>query len=137
MSGSLACVAAPPFIEATTRLASTRDSDGPYVVQSVVSDVLVDDAVELHYRVVGDPGFIPLLMVEDEDGERFSAGIPGRPAGTSIQYYVTVIRDGARVADDPAAAGAGPYQFDIRAPRAGVDRVRGPQERAALVKHSR
>ena len=115
-AGVPGCVEAPPFIESTTRLSTTHDTEGPYIVHSVVSDVLRDDAVELHYRVVGVREFIPLLMAEDNDGERFRVGIPGRPAGTVIQYYVTVIRDGVRVADDPPAAGAGPFQFDIQAP---------------------
>lgn len=110
--GLASCVEAPPVIESTTVLSSTPNTVGPYMVQSVITGV-TDHAVELRYRVDDDPRFVPLPMLAD--GERFSAGIPGRPAGTSISYYVTVLHDGQRIVDDPQGAGAAPYAFMILA----------------------
>ena len=111
-----ACVEAPPVIEATTALSSTPDTTGPYVVQSVITDLAGDDRVVLRYIIDDAIEFASLRMLEDEDGERFSAGIPGQPAGTAIGYFVTVLRDGERITDDPTGAAARPYRFQIVEP---------------------
>ncbi|MCG8416305.1 MAG: hypothetical protein MJE77_00015 [Proteobacteria bacterium] len=111
-----ACDDAQPFIESTTVLSDTTDTVGPYVVQSIIVNAGGDDIVELRYFVDDQSQFIPLLMQADQDGERHEVGIPGRPAGSTISYYVTVLRDGARVADDPGAGAAQPYQFNVLSP---------------------
>ena len=107
-----ACSEAPPIIASTTVLESTPDTVGPYVVQSVILDV-GDHEVELRYRIDDDLRYLPLPMVADSGGELHSAAIPGRPAGTRIAYYVTVIAGGERIVDDPEGAGAAPYTFTI------------------------
>ena len=111
------CVEAPPIIESTTALESTPDTVGPYVVHTVVSGV-TDQAVELRYRLDDDLRYIPLRMLTapgSSPGEHYTAAIPGRPAGTIIAYYVTVLQDDTRIADDPVGAGAQPYTFAIAA----------------------
>jgi hypothetical protein len=113
--GLCACQEAPPAIESTTVLQSTPDTVGPYVVQSVIVGVTGHD-VELRYQVDDDLRFIPLPMLPDDGGELFRAAIPGRSAGSTISYYVTVLEGRERVADDPEAAAAGPYVFTILAP---------------------
>lgn len=104
---------ASPYIDSTSRLGNTPDTVGPYVVQSVVIGVVGSDRVELNYTVDDENRYVPLLMAEANDGERFSAGIPGQPTGTEILYYVAVVRDGERWTADPDGAGAVPYRFTI------------------------
>lgn len=105
-----ACDAATPVIESTTRLESTADSVGPYVVNSVIIGA-DDDLVQLYYLIDDALTFVALVM--ERSGERYSAAIPGQPAGSEIAYYVAVTRDGTRLVSDPEAAGAGPYVFTI------------------------
>jgi hypothetical protein len=107
-----ACSEAPPIITSTTVLESTADTVGPYVVQSVIIDA-GDHAVELRYRIDDDLRYLPVPMTADSDGELHSGAIPGRPAGTRIAYYVTVLSGSERIVDDPEGAGAGPYTFTI------------------------
>lgn len=110
--GLCACQQAPPVIESTTALQSTPDTVGPYVVQSVIVGV-TDQDVELRYQVDGDLRFIPLPMMSEPGSELYRAAIPGRPTGSTISYYVTVLDGSERIADDPEAAAAGPYVFTI------------------------
>ncbi len=105
-----ACDAATPVIESTTRLESTPDSVGPYVVNSVIIGA-DDDLVQLYYLIDDDLSFVPVVM--ERSGERYAAAIPGQASGSEIAYYVAVTRDGVRLVSDPEAAGAGPYLFTI------------------------
>ncbi len=107
-----ACDVSAPLIESTTRLESTSDVVGPYVVHSVIIGV-DDENVDLDYLVDDARRFIPIPMTAVEGEELFRGEIPGQPSGTVISYYVAVVRDGVRVAADPDAAGAGPYIFVI------------------------
>lgn len=107
-----ACDVSAPLIESTTRLESTSDTIGPYVVHSVIVG-LDDEYVDLDYLVDDAKRFIPVPMTAVDGEERFRGEIPGQPSGTVISYYVAVVRDGVRVAADPDAAGAGPYVFVI------------------------
>ena len=109
-----ACTEAAPTIESTQRLGATSDIVGPYAVHSVITDILDGDVVELRYAINDETAFTAIEMIEDGDNpERFRAEIPGQPAGSAIGYYVTIIRDGERVADDPLAGAAGPYRFEV------------------------
>lgn len=107
-----ACTEAPPAIESLTELSATSDTVGPYVVQAVITGVTGEE-VELHYRIDDDRRYIPLPMRQSEQPERYSAALPGRPAGTVISYYVVVLRDGDRVAMLPEGAAAAPFTFTI------------------------
>jgi hypothetical protein len=105
-----ACDSATPVIESTTRLDSTADSVGPYVVNSVIIGA-DDDLVQLYYLIDDAPTFVPVVM--ERGGERYHAAIPGQASGTEIAYYVAVSRDGTRLVSDPDGAGAEPYVFTI------------------------
>lgn len=107
-----ACNEADPIIESTSRLGDTADTIGPYLVHSVILNVGRDDRVEVFYNVNDQASFIPLRMTEQANGELFIGGIPGRPAGSRITYYVAVSDpDGNRLVADPTGAGALPYSF--------------------------
>ena len=116
--GLSAC--AEPYIESTTELESSSDTTGPYRVQTVVVGGLVSDSVELMYNPAdSEPRrYIPLPMEAlDEDGrtgELFIASIPGQPAGTSIRYYVRVLRDDEQVAESPVGGDLRPFIVNIR-----------------------
>jgi len=110
--GLAACELSAPFIESTTRLESTSDTTGPYVVHSVIIGV-DGEHVDLDYLIDDERRFIPVPMTAVDGEEQFRGEIPGQPSGSVISYYVAVVRDGVRVASDPEAAGAGPYVFTI------------------------
>lgn len=116
--GLSAC--ADPYIESTTELESSSDTTGPYRVQAVVVGGMASDNVELLYNPTdSEPRrYIPLLMEAlDEDGrsgELFVASIPGQPAGTSIRYYVRVLRDDEQVAESPVGGDLRPFILNIR-----------------------
>lgn len=107
------CDEAAPIIESTTRLEDTTDTNGPYVVETVVIGA-DGDAIELVYLVDDDPEFIPVAMQLVPGTDVWVGEIPGRPAGTRISYYVEVLRDGDRAAVDPKGAGAAPYEFRVQ-----------------------
>jgi hypothetical protein len=113
-----ACSEPDPEILATTVLGSTHDTAGPYRVDAIVRNVAGDDEVVL--RVGIDTGnedrFFPRAMAEDDTGERFTAAISGQPAGTSVVYFIEVIRDGDRVAIDPDSNLVAGYGFQVLAP---------------------
>ncbi len=120
---SAGCDVAAPTIAATTILSDTSDVVGPYAVYTVVEGI-GDHRVELRYRLDDTVTFIPVLMEsidEDEDsgdGELYRAAIPGARAGTRISYYIAVLDgtgsgEGGRLAADPEAGAAAPYQFTI------------------------
>lgn len=106
-----ACDRATPVIESTTVLESTADHIGPYGVQSVVIGVEGEN-IELNYAIDGGL-YIPLPMRGTDGTEVFQAAIPGQAAGTRVEYYVSILRDGVRLTTDPEGAGALPYHFDI------------------------
>ncbi len=92
---------------------------GPYLVQSIVIGSFDSDSVDLMYNPAdSEPRhYIPIRMhARDEDlrtGELFEAGIPGQPAGTTIRYYVRVLRDGEPVAESPDFGDLRPFILDI------------------------
>lgn len=115
---SVAC--ADPFIESTTVLGSTIDTDGPYEVRTVVIGNLESDRVELFYNSVDqEPEHYLRLVMEplDADGrpaELFRGAIPGQAAGTVIRYFVAVERDGSQVAEDPVGGDLRPFTLTVR-----------------------
>ena len=115
------CLAAcaDPYIESTTELGSSADISGPYRVQSVVVGGFASDTVDLMYNPIDNQPqrYIPLAMVPVDDdqraGELFEASIPGQPAGTTIRYYIRVLRDGDEVALAPVGGDLRPFVFRI------------------------
>tara|TARA_R110002096_G_scaffold143328_1_gene299131 strand:+ start:100172 stop:100570 length:399 start_codon:yes stop_codon:yes gene_type:complete len=111
---------ADPYFESTTDLGSSADTTGPYRVQTVVVGTHTSDTVELLYNPTdSEPRrYIPLPMEAlDEDGragELFVANIPGQPGGTSIRYFVRVLRDDEQVAESPPGGDLRPFILNIR-----------------------
>ncbi len=111
---------ADPFIESATVIESGSDATGPYRVESVVIGLHSGDVVDLMYNPTdGEPErYIPLRMEAlDEDGragEHFAAAIPGQPAGTTIRYYIRVLRGDEEVAEAPVGGDLRPFAFTIR-----------------------
>ncbi|MCP4445510.1 MAG: hypothetical protein GY811_09235 [Myxococcales bacterium] len=110
---------ADPYIESTTDLESSSDSTGPYRVRTVIVGSFSGDTVDLMYNPTDSQPqrYIPLRMDSlDEDeraGELFAADIPGQPAGTTIRYYVRVLRDDETVAESPVGGDLRPFQLTI------------------------
>jgi hypothetical protein len=107
------CDEAAPIIESTTVLDDTTDTNGPYLVETVVIGA-DGDAVELDYVVDDDVEFIPVAMQLVPGTDLWVGEIPGRQVGSRISYYVEVLRDGERAAVDPKGAGAAPYEFRVQ-----------------------
>lgn len=96
---------ADPYIESTTVLEDTVDTEGPYEVWSVAVGVDASDHLELRY-VAGGADERPARMLDVEDdgdgpGELYRGAIPGQPAGTEIRYRVVVVAEGEVLAADP------------------------------------
>ncbi len=114
------CACADPFIESTTVLESSADTTGPYQVESIVVGLHGGDTVDLMYNPSDREAerYIPLRMEpQDEDGragEHFVAAIPGQPAGTTIRYYVRVLRDDEQIAEAPVGGDLRPFVLTIR-----------------------
>lgn len=104
-----ACTAEKPRILSVTIHGDTRDTVGPYAVQTVVAGVTGDDRVNVVYGVRAEGPFIPLRAATlGERDDLFRAAIPGQRAGTTVLYHVSVLRDGEidPVAEDRPAEGA-------------------------------
>lgn len=117
LTGLAAC--ADPYIESTTVLESSSDSTGPYQVRTVVVGAYASDDVDLMYNPAdkNPEHYIPLAMTPLEEdarsGELFSADMPGQPAGTTIRYYIRVLRDDETVAEAPVGGDIRPFQLTI------------------------
>ena len=62
-----------------TPLGDTEDSSGPYVVSASIahtSPITGTDAVQLHWRMAGDPSYTDVTMT-DLGGDQYEASIPG------------------------------------------------------------
>jgi hypothetical protein len=100
------CTAEEPKILSVSVLTDTRDTTGPYPVTIVASGVSDGDEIAVLYRVRGeDPpngggdagvgnGYVAVTAQEGERDDLFSAPIPGKPAGSQIDYYAVAKRDG-------------------------------------------
>lgn len=117
LAGLASC--ADPYIESTTDLESSSDTTGPYQVRTIVVGTYASDDVELLYNPFDkEPeNYIPIAMTPlDEDtraGELFEASMPGQPAGTTVRYYIRVLRDDETVAESPVGGDIRPFRFDI------------------------
>lgn len=100
----LAVGCADPFIEATTALSDTPDTEGPYQVWAVVVGAGRSDRVELRVDVDGDETSTQMRRTDDDGddpGELYRGAIVGQPTGATVRYRVAVERDGELVALDP------------------------------------
>jgi hypothetical protein len=98
-----------PEIANTTVLGHTADTDGPYVVETEITDF--SDITEKHcyFRVNGGGLYeAPLTLIDAETGLH-RAEIPGYPLNTEISYWIEAEDVVGHASRDPE--GAGTYDF--------------------------
>jgi hypothetical protein len=103
--------------------ADTPDTGGPYEVAVVIrTDATVKSAVVRWFVAPADAPR-PLPLVRDAGTDRWTAGIPGQPAGAVIRFTVEVEDDEGHVVVAPAAPKANQpaptFQFTVLAPASG------------------
>lgn len=105
-----------PYITDTTQIFDTDDTVGPYVIQSTVTDLSGVADRNLHYTISGQGGpyTLPMTVVDAPSG-LVQAAIPGQPAGTRVQYWVSAADVVGNTSVDPAGAPWPPYSFMIGA----------------------
>lgn len=107
---------ADPFIEATTALEDTSDTEGPYVVWTAVVGADRSDVIELRFSVDGGDELTATMRKTDDDGdgpgELYRGAIFGQEPGSTVRYRVAVERGGEVVALDPPEAAA-PFVFSV------------------------
>ncbi len=101
---ALGCASEDAGVLSTSRLTATHDRVGPYRV--VASTKGRPDDVVLHFSIDRGRTFLTLAM-DDLAGDVWAANIPGAPAGTQVQYFVSA--DDARDPHDEAQV----FAFDI------------------------
>jgi len=111
---SLTDIAAPEIAN-TTRYHSTEDETGPYVIETTVTDYSNIDYVHLVYRVNGGaPQVLP--MAGPSPDNVYTAGIPGQPQVSQVDYYIEARDIGGLTSTDPEGAPDETYRFYV-APR--------------------
>ncbi|MCK4413349.1 MAG: agmatine deiminase family protein [Candidatus Eisenbacteria sp.] len=90
------------LITATTELAWTDDTSGPYGVSCEVTDSAAVAAIDLYYRVNG--GAFTALPMSPQGDDIFHAGIPGQLYTSHIEYYVRAEATGGSIVHDPPTA---------------------------------
>lgn len=101
----------PPIIANTTDLRSTEDTEGPYYVETTVTDNMGVGEVDLLYRLNGAE-FATLPMTDMGDN-LYKIGIPGQPHTTYVEYCVRARDDGDNETYDPPGAPADLYDFYV------------------------
>jgi len=114
VSFDLADIAGPAFT-GTTVLESTPDAAGPYVVESVISDISGVSAQTLHYTssTSGGPFAVPLTLIDAAAG-RYRAEIPGQALGSRVQYWLVATDVLDLDGDDPVGAPWPCYTFQVQ-----------------------
>lgn len=96
-------------------LSDTEDTAGPYDVAASIlhtSPITGADAVQMFWRVAGDPAFTAVTM-SDLGGDQYAAQIPGPGGDATIEYYLTVVDDQAVSNSLPATAPADVFSFNV------------------------
>jgi len=101
---------AGPTITNVTQIGATPDAVGPYAISATITDPSTVASASLYYRVNGG-SFAPLAMTFNSGV--YSANIPGAPAGSWIDYYVSATDGTGRVGVAPMGAPANYYTFYI------------------------
>jgi hypothetical protein len=101
----------PPEICGTTDHPNTSDDEGPYPIETTITDVSDLAETTLRYRTDGGP-FQEIPLTPDV-GNRFTGEIPGQPYPTSVQYYIYARDEGSNAATDPAGAPVELYGFYV------------------------
>lgn len=98
-----------------TALADTENTAGPYAVNATVlhtSPITGTDAVQMHWRVDGDPGYNDVTMVSG-GGDLWVSSIPGPGGDATIEYYITVEDDLAVTSSAPLTAPGTVFSFNV------------------------
>ena len=92
-------------------LPDTEDLAGPYPVVAEIASLLGVDAGggAVHYRFSG--GGWNTVPLTPAGGDLFTAGLPGAPSGTTVEYYLSATDDAGHVWYWPEEAGAAPLAF--------------------------
>ncbi len=101
---------AGPTISAVTEPGHTSDTAGPYNLEATASDPSGVASVGLFYRLDGGEWHeVPMTGA----GPTYAAGIPGAPAGTEVEYYISAIDGAGLGACSPPGAPAEAYTLLI------------------------
>ncbi len=77
-----------PEISNTTVHPCTDDTDGPYVIETYITDFSTINERHLYYKINGSGQFeVPLVLIDAETGLH-RGEIPGYPFNTEISYWV-------------------------------------------------
>lgn len=101
-----ACALEQPTILSVNGPSDTRNTQGPYAIHVVARAVSGDDDIVVRYSTLGIPSsFLPVkATLRADDAELYVGGIPGQPAGSSVHFYVAVLRDGDLLSTFPVNA---------------------------------
>jgi hypothetical protein len=100
-----------PEIQNTTVHPCTEDTEGPYVIDTNITDFSAITEKHFYYRVnEGVQLELPLTVIDPETGQ-FRAEIPGYPLDTKISYWLESVDAGGNSSRDPA--GSDTYDFYI------------------------
>ena len=112
-SFALTDIAGPAF-SGTTQLGNTVDEEGPYIVETTVTEYSGSDELSLYYRtLVTEWESVPLT---DQGGGLYQGEIPGRPMNSTIFYYLYGLDIGGNESFDPTGAPDDAYQFYVLVP---------------------
>jgi hypothetical protein len=119
-----ACAREEPTILSVTFPTDTRSTQGPYAIHVIARGVTGDDEIVARYSTLGTlKSFLPAKAKHRaDDADLYVAGIPGQPAGSTVYFYVALLRDGDVLATDPANApvttteGTEVYSFGVLTP---------------------
>lgn len=75
-------------------------------------------ATALHWRVAGAPSYATVPLAPESEPDWYVAPIPGQPAGTQVEYYVTAADLSGRRAARPRPAPAAAHRFSFAGPAA-------------------
>jgi len=73
-------------------------------------------ATALHWRVSGEPSYHTVALAPEPEPDWYAATIPGQPAGTQVEYYLTAADLGGRAVARPRPAPAAAYRFTVAGP---------------------
>jgi agmatine/peptidylarginine deiminase len=88
-------------------------------------------ATALHWRIAGEPTYVAVPLAPEPEPDWYVAEIPGQPAGTDVEYYVTAADMSGRDAARPRPAPLAAYRFTFQA-TSGVDPADAPPAILAL-----
>ncbi len=74
---------------------------------------LVADSLRVYWRVAGGAAWNPVALTATAGPDSFTAGIPGQPPGTTVEYYITAADSSGRRETLPRPAPASYYTFTV------------------------